>query len=982
VKVFRLEFWKSGFYPKAILQLKKNRADNFASYSSVSPSNDLERLHTYKPLFDADLYRANAVTHGLTVPEDHDAAFDHWLLEGFPIGIVASKMFDEVFYARENPDVVAKKIFLFNHFVSNGRFENRAPNPWIDLGHIKTMWGGFSNTDPLVNYFNSKTSMDFLPSQHLHRLFPEKLESFAVRNAIESLTLKGQKLNLSMEQAALISSIFYAPYYIRAARLTDNASRLDAMIHFLETGIFSGLSPSPLFQNDVYGTNWGSKIKFGQSPFLHWLTVGHNRGIIPTIRFNKEYYLATNQDLRRFGGNVFGHFLKHGMLEGRAPIVFCQTQRYRAWHKKMLLEYEQPYLRFLFSGFSDVTLAENKKTKLDDLDLTRPVSLVKPCMLSFVQRFDGLLAKIAQLRRQIPSENLDYLMELFDIDNANALLPGYIDNLLTSDLERQDDPALWFQPIFYAKQVQDSGMRPQVGTTGPLLHWLKYGAKKHIVPTINFDEKFYLKTYADIANAGIWGFEHYIKFGRNEGRRPSERVLLAQTVLPEHIFGPDDLGIYRKSFAKANILTENVLKSDTFQDMFKKLQEIDAGVGETIDYGNIVVSSVHQQIGWLHRNMRGRIKSDHYDTIICVPWVRMGGADLVAGLLAQAILRLGSDERLLIVQTDQSHFEWPEVLPRAADHIDLSDIFQFSKQDVAEQLLWALFIGLKPKRIINVNSRLCWTTFQRYGKRLSTQTSIYAYLFCWDRTERGARAGYPTEFYPETASFMTAIFTDTDYLNNELLRIYSPPEQARKRLFTLHSPSRSLPSQTTAASLGVQNSQYRKRPLILWAGRLDRQKRFDIVMKIARLMPEVDFHCWGKALLDAPPDLSKIPANIRMMAPFKSYEDLPLNESDGWLYTSAWDGMPTILIELAYRGVPIVASAVEGVCELVRDDTGWPVKAWDEPKAYVAALREMIGSGQLRVARAGALQKLASEVYSTEKFDAVLKDIFSKEIKK
>src|ERR1700747_3738834 len=36
-----------------------------------------------------------------------------------------------------------------------------------------------------------------------------------------------------------------------------------------------------------------------------------------------------------------------------------------------------------------------------------------------------------------------------------------------------------------------------------------------------FDERFYLKTYPDVAEAGIDPFEHYLTFGRFEQRRPS-----------------------------------------------------------------------------------------------------------------------------------------------------------------------------------------------------------------------------------------------------------------------------------------------------------------------------------------------------------------------------------------------------------------------------------------------------------------------------
>ena len=164
----------------------------------------------------------------------------------------------------------------------------------------------------------------------------------------------------------------------------------------------------------------------------------------------------------------------------------------------------------------------------------------------------------------------------------------------------------------------------------------------------------------------------------------------------------------------------------------------------------------------------------------------------------------------------------------------------------------------------------------------------------------------------------------------------------------------------------------RRRKRVLWAGRFDRQKRFDLVMEIARQMPEVDFDCWGKAVLNAPPDLSDLPPNVTINGPFKTYDDLPLTQSDGWLYTSAWDGLPTILIELASKGLPVVASAVGGVPELIDNVTGWPVGPDASVGDYCAAIRDMLASPDQRVARARALQTRARTRHSRANFRSAL----------
>ena len=117
-------------------------------------------------------------------------------------------------------------------------------------------------------------------------------------------------------------------------------------------------------------------------------------------------------------------------------------------------------------------------------------------------------------------------------------------------------------------------------------------------------------------------------------------------------------------------------------------------------------------------------------------------------------------------------------------------------------------------------------------------------------------------------------------------------------------------------------------------------------------------------MLDAQPDLSDASSNVSMNPPYRTYADLPLTNADAWLFTSAWEGMPTILIELAMWGVPIVASAVGGVPEIIRPDTGWPIPVAAPVDAYVDALREALANPEDAIRRAENLQAHAAEVYT------------------
>ena len=70
--------------------------------------------------------------------------------------------------------------------------------------------------------------------------------------------------------------------------------------------------------------------------------------------------------------------------------------------------------------------------------------------------------------------------------------------------------------------------------------------------------------------------------------------------------------------------------------------------------------------------------------------------------------------------------------------------------------------------------------------------------------------------------------------------------------------------------------------------------------------------------------------------------ELDLSDADVWLYTSAWDGVPSQLLEVGMTGVPIVGSLIGGTGEVLDADGSWPVSEAEDPDAYVTAIREVL----------------------------------------
>lgn len=396
--------------------------------------------------------------------------------------------------------------------------------------------------------------------------------------------------------------------------------------------------------------------------------------------------------------------------------------------------------------------------------------------------------------------------------------------------------------------------------------------------------------------------------------------------------------------------------SPEIEDLCKKAMTLDPNIPHPADLGKGSLAPLHDRDFENYRRLRTLIPEGNYKNLVIVPFGKLGGADFVAGVLSRALEETG---KVLILRTDQAGWDRPDWYADDVVTVDISE--SLSGVFDPQKALYTLIQHINPEKIYNVNSRACFDVFERYGERLSGQYELYSYYFCADRTVRGHETGYPVWYFPSQLPFLTAAFLDSASLGATLSERYAIPPELAHKLRTAYTPVMSTPAQDAAVVAQVSSRSNRDKPKLLWAGRFDRQKRFDLLVGIAKQLPDIEFHAWGKAVLDAPPALNNLPPNLVINPPFADYDELPLHESDGWLYTAEWDGIPTILIELAAQGVPIVASAVGGVPELIDETTGWPVDDINDVQSYVSAIQQMLGDDVDRADRAKALQVRACE---------------------
>ena len=143
----------------------------------------------------------------------------------------------------------------------------------------------------------------------------------------------------------------------------------------------------------------------------------------------------------------------------------------------------------------------------------------------------------------------------------------------------------------------------------------------------------------------------------------------------------------------------------------------------------------------------------------------------------------------------------------------------------------------------------------------------------------------------------------------------------------------------------------------------------DLLLDVARSCPDLSFRMWGEPVLQGP--ALDAPHNVIVEGSYAHINEIPLAEADAWLYTSAWDGVPSQLLEVAMTGIPIVGSLVGGTGEVLSERDSWPVPADEGAEAYVRALSMLLENPEASRERALSLRERLLRERTEESFAAM-----------
>ncbi|HEY0661850.1 MAG TPA: glycosyltransferase family 4 protein [Lysobacter sp.] len=368
-------------------------------------------------------------------------------------------------------------------------------------------------------------------------------------------------------------------------------------------------------------------------------------------------------------------------------------------------------------------------------------------------------------------------------------------------------------------------------------------------------------------------------------------------------------------------------------------------VDPTLHPEHFMAHAPHTYLVPYERALAGRIYSElrakiagPVGAIVFVPWIKQGGADL--GVLHYALaLSREFGLRTLVIATEPSASPWATRLPENVQFLEAGEALNRLRhiEPDAYAVLARLLVQLAPTMIHIVGSRHAWEMVVHHGQAISQRTSIFASLFCDEYDRLGCRDGSAVRYLALAQAWLSGVLTDNTASPREWQATLGVPGDL---FHVVPFPAPVAPVERTPAPAPHR---------LLWAGRLDRQKRPDLLERLARMTPQFQWDVHGASIVPGQgadvAGLTSLP-NVTLHGGYERFADIVRDDHIALVYTSQWDGLPNVLLEAAASQLPIIAPDIGGISDFI--DADRLVAPFDDVDQYVGRIHELSGSPGMR----------------------------------
>jgi glycosyltransferase involved in cell wall biosynthesis len=365
-------------------------------------------------------------------------------------------------------------------------------------------------------------------------------------------------------------------------------------------------------------------------------------------------------------------------------------------------------------------------------------------------------------------------------------------------------------------------------------------------------------------------------------------------------------------------------------------------------------------------------------SVIVLPHLVVGGAEKYSADLADALAAGGSSPILIIVteQTAAAADGWEKLAilaPFCAAHV----VFwrdACGGPGHANPMMFARFLNaLRPGLLVVVNSRLGLDAVATFGRGLAQHARIACAFFSMGVD--GLGAPYEARFPRRTLPFSLAL-TDNEPMADRLRRLYG--EIAGPGIALLPPRIQPAAEKVFSARLAARRSRIEGRKpgqgrRWAWVSRIEPFKGTELLAAIARTRPADRFDIFGPLHGEAGALGLDLP-NIVIRGNLPDVTAADFAAHDGFLFTSLFEGMPNVVLEMSQHTIPMVLAEVGGLRHTFGDDAAFFVRHGpslaDTVAGFGHALDRLAGldaeatTGMVTAARAQVLARHSPEAHA------------------
>ena len=610
--------------------------------------------------------------------------------------------------------------------------------------------------------------------------------------------------------------------------------------------------------------------------------------------FDAGYYLEKNSDLRDCD-DLFSHFINHGLLEGRIYNLGIDSYEYRELSTKEKIEY-----------FFEEEYSDDKSHRLES-----------HINLSILGSVYSKTSDIAALAISF-SLNLKEFILLKDVLNLSYVTLCDCDYNLSRILEDKNFTKYPLLPQY--AEFDDYSV----------LDFIKNFDEKEAYSTPLYNDELYLKFNKDIHGYPFSGYQHFLRHGQYENRRSIHLIdpSWAQIYNNYHeqssltaIFENLKSGIITKispgvaplrdikelSKLLSSAYTQDWFCSSILKEQIKKASLIEPSI--KLVANDIIYTSMPYNMDVFTYSKGIASNVGVKDVLLFRDSINFGGADVILKYVYHAYKTKGYTVGIISI----GEIDYKVCRAHSLDINDVIDFSYIESEHIIQELVYDVIVGSKAKISFNINCKALWDVTIKYGSSLTNNTLLLSYLFCNDKDEYGNVSGYMQKYFLKALPYVNRYFFDSVYFANEAVnKVCGYTEYSNKIVYLPTPLDTELPTNKKLAEVDIEGFIT---PNIGWAGRFDPQKRPDILVSVANELPNLSFRVWGKSILSntAPP----LASNIINYGLYSSVEEISEKNVHLYLYTSEWDGAPTILLRIIELGIPVIASDTGGVREII-----------------------------------------------------------------